>query len=369
MSNIDISIKQVEKIIKHVEKQIIKEGEKSYEFFNPISSKLVLEFDGKTVTNVLLNTLRRVAYDNIPTYSFPSGLINITENTSIYHNDYMRLRLSNLPLYDVPLDIYYLDPVYWNNVNYSDQHRPKHSLEKQIEIAINAYNDTNFNKNITTNDIQYYEDGELIDKYNKDAPILLVQLRPAEAFKCTMRAALGVGELANQWAAAGDIYYDDMTTDDITGEYIDKKHNKTLFTVESSGQYDEYDIIIKSCNYIIKKLDDIKNDLNKKISTSQIAISDKMIIVLDGEDHTMGKLINYYLQDHPEILFCGFKKPDNLINSISFTLVCSKNIKSPIVAVYEQIEYIKKIYLHIEKTIMKLSMTGSKKLNRLKNSK
>ena len=367
MSNIDISIKQVEKVNRHVEKKVINGGGKSYEFFNPISSKLVLEFDGKDAANVLLNTLRRVAYDNIPTYSFHSGLINITENTSIFNNDYMKLRLSNLPLYDIPLDIYYLDPVYWDNINYSDPQRPKHPSEKQIEIAINAYNDTNFNKNITTNDIQYYEDGELINKYNRDAPILLIQLRPAESFKCSMRAALGVGEILNQWSSAGDIYYDDMTTDDIAGKYIDKKNNKKLFTVESTGQYDEYDIVTKSCNYIIKKLDDIKNDLNKKISTSQLVISDKMIIVLDGEDHTMGYLINYYLQNHPEILFCGFAKPDSLINSVSLKLVCSKNIKSPIVAVYEQIEYIKKIFLHIEKNVMKLSMSESRKLSRTKN--
>lgn len=355
MSNIDISVKQIEKVVRHSKKDTINENGKNYEFFNPISSKLVLEFDGKDVTNVILNTLKRVSYDNIPTYAFTPGMINISENTSMFHNDYMRLRLSNLPIYDTPLDIYYLDPVYWNNINYSDQQRPKHPSEKQIEIAINSYNDTNFNKNITTNDIHYYEDGELINKYNKDAPILLIQLRPAEAFKCTMKAALGVGEVKNQWAAAGNVYYDDMTTDDIVGEFIEKKHNKTLFTIESLGQYDEYDIIVKGCNYIIKKLDDIKTDLNKKFITAQTPVSNQMIIILDGEDHTMGQILNYYFQDHPDIIFSGLTKPDNLVNSVSFKIVCSKNIKSPISAIYEQIEYIKNIYLHIEKNIMKIS--------------
>ena len=361
MSNIDISIKQVEKVVRHVKKETIEENKKSYDFFNPISSKLVLEFDGKDVENVLLNTLKRVAYDNVPTYAFPSGLINITENTTIFNNDYMRLRLSNLPIYGTPLDIFYLDPVYWSNINYSDHNRPRHPSEKQIEIAINSYNDTNFIKNITTNDINYYEDGELVNRYHKDAPVLLVQLRPAETFKCTMRAVLGVGEVQNQWAAAGDVYYDDMTTNDITGEIIEKKNDKIVFTIESLGQYDEYDILLKGCNYIIKKLDDIKNDLSKKFSTSQVPTSNQMVIILDGEDHTMGQLLNYYFQNHPDILFSGLTKPDNLINSISFKIVCSKSIKSPVNAIYEQIEYIKKIFLHIEKNIMKLS---SKKLSR-----
>lgn len=360
MPNFDLQIKEIEKINYHViEKNLLDKNVREYAYKVPISSKLTLEFSGQDNANVLVNTLRRVVYDNIPNYAFPTDLIKISDNTTVFNNDYMKLRLSNLPVLNTELDIYFLDPVYWSNVEYSDPKRPKHPSEKQIEIAINSYNDTNYIKNVTTNDIHYYEDGVEIQKYNKDAPFLLIQLRPAQTFKCTMKAALGVGERDNIWAAAANAYYDDLTTDDIKGGLIDNPNKRILFTVESQGQYDEYTLLIKACNFIVKKLDDIKQELNKKFSSKEINESPEIIIVLDGEDHTMGQLLNYSFQNHNDIIFSGVAKPDHLVNSIRFKIACSDNIKSPIVPMFDQINLLKEIYLHIEKLLIKLSNKSS----------
>lgn len=356
MPNIDLQIRQINKIDYHVvEKNLLDKNVREYNFKVPVSSKLTLEFSGQDNANVIVNTLRRVLLDNIPNYAFPTDLIKISDNTSIFNNDYMKLRLSNLAVLNTNLDIYYLDPVYWKDIDYSDPKRPKHPSEKQIEIAINSYNDTNFIKNVTSNDLHYYEDGVEIQKYNRDAPFLIIQLRPAQTFKCTMRAALGVGERDNIWASAGNAYYDDLTTDDIKGTQIDNPNKKILFTVESQGQYDEYILLIKACNFIVKKLDDIKNDLNKKFSSNEITESQEIIIVLDGEDHTMGQLLNYFFQNHPDIIFSGVGKPDHLVNSIRFKIASSNNVKTPIKPIFEQINLLKEIYLLIEKSLIKIS--------------
>ena len=187
-------------------------------------------------------------------------------------------------------------------------------------------------------------------------------MRPAQTFKCSMRAALGVGERDNIWAAAANVYYDDMTTDDIKGEFIDNPNNKIHFTVESQGSYDEYDMLIKSCNFIVKKLTDIKNDLNKKFSAKEIVDSNEIIIVLDGEDHTMGELLNFSFQNHPDIIFSGVSKPDHLVNSVKFKIACSEKIKNPIQLVFEQINLLKETYLHIEKLLVKLYESKAKKI-------
>lgn len=374
--NIDIQIKEIMRSLNHVVKTNLLENisdigkldKQDYDYNITIPSKLVLEFTGKNNANVILNTLRRVMMNNIPSYAFCPELIKITDNTTLFNNDYMKLRLSQLSVLDTELDIYYLDPIYWLGVDYSDPKRPRHSSEKQIEIAINAYNDTNHNKNITTNDIHYYEDGIEVYKYNKENPILLIQLRPAETFKCSMRAALGVGERDNIWAGAGNAYYNDFTTNEITGEFIENKNNKKHLVVESQGQCNEYMLLVKACNYIVKRLDDIKNDLNKKFTSKQIKKSQDLIIILDGEDHTMGQLLNYSFQNHPEILFSGISKPDHLVRSIKFKIACSDKFETPLIPMYEQIDQLKETYLYIEKELIKLENSTKKKKEQNRNT-
>lgn len=354
--NIDIKIDQINRIKYHVvTKNLTEKNDTNYSYKVPISSKLVLEFKGKDNANVIINTLRRVVLDDIPTYAFCSDLIKITENNTIFNNDYMRLRLSQLPVLNVDFEPFYLDQKYWLNVDYSDPKRNKHPQEKQIDIAINVYNDTNQVKNITTNDIHYYEDGVEMNKYNKECPILLVQLRPAETFKCSMKACLGVGDRDNIWAGASAAYYDDLTTDEITGNQIENKDNRTIFTIESQGQYDEYVLLIKACKFIIKKINDVRDELEKRHKNKEIVDGKELIIVLDGEDHTLGQLMNYMFQNHPDIESSGMGKPDHSIKSIRFKIACSDKLKTPLVAMYEQMDHIIELYTIIEQHLIKLS--------------
>lgn len=348
----DINIKQVEKVNRRIVNSKI--NGTNYSIKRVLTSKLTLEFSGKNNNNVLVNTIRRVSLNHIPIYAFPSEMIKITENNSIYNNDYMRLRLSQLPIMNTELELFTLEPTYWNNVDYSDTRRKIHPSEKRIEIAINVYNNTNQIKNVTTNDIYYTEDGEEMIKYNQECPILLIRLRPSETFKCTMRAALGVGLVNDIWASAANVYYNDHTTDDIKGNFIENKDNKITFSIESQGQFDEYDILIKSCKYIINKLNDIEKNFVMRLNSNEITNTDKVKIVLDGEDHTIGQLLNYYFQDHREILYSGVSKPDQLHDSIIFTTVCTNKIKNPIVAMIEQIKYVKDIYESIQDKITRL---------------
>jgi len=85
-SNIDYDIKI--KLLEHVDE--IDGYETSY---------CKLNMSGRLINTVIVNTLRRVILTLIPTYGFNTENINITKNTSIFNNDYMRLRLSNFPIY------------------------------------------------------------------------------------------------------------------------------------------------------------------------------------------------------------------------------------------------------------------------------
>ena len=365
MSKIDIQIKQLEKreyscskynLLDSAEHKNIDNLEKNdYDYYIPFSSKLVLQLSGSDNNIKICNTLRRVAMNDLPNYAFPAELIKISENTSVFNNDMMRLRLSSLPIIDTNIDFFFLEPKYWYNVNYADPKRLRHEQEKQIEISINIYNNTNKIRNVTTNDIHYYEEGQEIKKYDTKCPYLIIQLRPSETFKCSMKATFGTAERNNIWACC-NAYYDDMTTDDIKETKIENKNNTITFTIESFHNNDEYDLLIKACDYIMKKMDDIMSDLNKKYQEKEILDTSSLILVLKNEDHTIGELMNYYFQNHPKILFSGVTKPDHSIKEIKFKILCSDDVKNSLEPMFEQMKHIKKVYTYIKNLLTKMSV-------------
>jgi DNA-directed RNA polymerase subunit L len=360
-SKIDIQITEVKRVTYHVEeKNLLDDSSKpEYNYKVPVSTKLVLDFKGKDVNNIIINTLRRVSMDDIPCYAYTFEQMKITDNTSIFNNDMVRCRLEQLPVPNIICDLFDLDESFWKNIDYSDPKRLKHPKEKSLELNINVYNNTNDIKNVTTNDSKFYEDGyEIVDKYNKECPILLIQLRPAETFKCTMRAVLGVGLRSNIWAASGNSYFDDNTID-VNGNIIDNENNRTTLTIESLGQYTEYDILIKSCMFIKKKLDAILNNVMEKINSKELIESKEMIFILDNEDHTMGELLNDSFQNHPDIIFSGVSKSDHFIRSMKI-IICVNKLKSPIKPMIEQIELLKQFFDHIEKLLTNMSKKSLK---------
>jgi hypothetical protein len=280
------------------------------------SSSLEIEFVGADLNEKIINTLSRVCSNNIPTYAFPTQLIKIEENTSAaFDTQYLQLRLSQLPIYDLELDLDFLEETYIKDIAYEDINRTKHPLEKDIKIYINEQNNSNQISYVSTNHIRYYIDGEQYQPYDKTYPILITKLRPNDTFKCTMSAAIGTGEIHTIWRAATNAY----------ALYEESENNKVKYNliIKSKGQLTEYDIFIKASKHILKRLDRIKNYFNMKVKEGLIVNDSNLIFIIDGEDHTMGEIINYEFQSHPN-LSSGISKPDLLIKSITFKIVAEK---------------------------------------------
>jgi DNA-directed RNA polymerase subunit L len=309
------------------------------------SSQLVLEFTGKDVNYVIANTLRRVSYDDIPTYAFE--YVNIEHNNSkAFDNDYMAVRLRQLPVYDIKNDLYYLHPKYWQNIDYYDKNREKHESEQLIEGTINAFNNTNELMNVTTKDMNYYIDGKQVEYPHRfpDEPILLIELLPNQTFKCQLKAFLGVGERDSIWFGSKLAYY----------ETDDENPNKILFTIESTGQMGEYEVLTKCCMLIKLKLDSIGREIDQRVKTKEIKIAPTIFFELVNEDHTIGNLINNALQDHPYIAYAGVSKPDHLIKQIKFKMTCSDDVSSPIQPLFEVIDYLKGVFSSLGSQFAKL---------------
>jgi len=306
-NNINVNIKQIHK----------------QQTENLQSSQLILEFDGPTVNCCLVNALRRLCIDHIPTYAACEQSITIDKNTSIYDNDYMRLRLSQLTIPDLKIDIPYLEDKYWKNVDYGDPNRIKHPNDNDIiELYVNVTNDGSTNLNVTTNHAKLYINGETVNKFDEKFPLLLVQLKPDEIFSCRCVHVLGIGKLSNLWAG-GNIFY----------EYEIENENHITMTLESLGQLDEYELLHKACIAMKEKVDLIRYKL-KDFSTTEKHLS----IELWDEDSTMGELINVYLQEHALVQFAGVKKANLLIDVMVITYTTTA--KNPLEPFYEILDFV-----------------------------
>jgi len=309
------------------------------------SSELCMKFSGKDCNIKILSALRRVCGISIPNHAFNSSMITIEENTCVaFNNDYMKLRLSQLPVFNVESKLSYLHKKYWKGINYADINREKHPDEKNIKIYINSHNNSNEIKDITTKDIKVYIDDSQVEMYDPTSPVLIVKLRPNDTFKCMMVASLGIGEgdtiyssCSNAWAT-----YDEDIKD--SGERIFKSGELIL---KSRGQQKEKDILKLACDYLIKKYEDFKIDLDNKIKSKQILDDYNITLILDEEDFTFGELLNFEIQDDKNILFSGLSKPDHQIKSITFKILADKKkptdiLKDTCNIVIEKIKKVKK---------------------------
>jgi DNA-directed RNA polymerase subunit L len=318
----------------------IKIEEKEYHKSNGLdASWLTLICSGEDFNVKLLNALRRTAVNNIPMYAFSQELVSIDINTSVaFDTDYMTARLSNLPVIGIDPNLYFLPEKYWYKVNYADTKRERHPTEQHVEFYLNYHNNSANIVSVTTNDASVYIGSVQVKPYSKEYPILLIKLKPNERFKCYMKATLGVGEKNVIWKGARNAFYDEI---EVSGK---KKYE---FTIEANNQCTEYNLLVRACKFLMKKITDVRNDLQTKIDQKQIPIEKSYNYKLEQEDFTVGIILNEEFQDHKDIIFSGLSKPDHLVKAILIKVVSGANTKSPLNAMIECMDNLIKKYAHI----------------------
>jgi len=301
-------------------------------------SKLILQFSGKLASTTLTNSLRRCALNNIPTYAFDPNTIYIDGNSSIFDNDEMRCRISQIIIPEITVPVIHLENKYWKDIDFGDTNRPKHPKDKMlIEFYINARNDTTSVMNVTTNDADIYIDSDSVKKIDAAFPHLVIQLKPKQIFKCRAVAQLGIGLKNNIWSGAANSYYDELS------------ENKIKFTILSQGQMHEYDILYRSCIVIQKELLFLKHIFKNSIDKHK---TKDIKLKIDNYDYTVCGILNEFLQSHNDVIFSAISKPDHLISQIVITLKTNKN--HPIDILFEVVDHLVKVYENIKNQLMKL---------------
>jgi len=280
------------------------------------TGELTLKIKGKDVIDEMVNSIRRAAEKCIPVYAFPSELIKITTNNCIaFDNDYMsRTIINNIPIPYCDPELYFLHDKYWRNVKFSEDSREKHPNEIDIDFYVNAENKEHDIIEVDASDasVELRINNEKSDKYNLTKDLCIVKLRPNDKFSCHAKAVLGVGENNTIWSSANGGRYNPETG---------------IFTICSNGQINEYNILIRACKYLSKKVTDLKDQLIETYNT--LDKRNLYEFLLHNENHTIGNIINYEFQSHKDTISSAIVKPDHMKNQVVIK-VESNNLKKTI---------------------------------------
>jgi DNA-directed RNA polymerase subunit L len=315
------------------------------------NSRLEFNLSGSNMNYVIANTIRRTIFNDIPIYVFNE--FKFDKNTSIFHNNYLKLRLRNMPIWSIENTIDYLDISknkkqidyevedfqYENteagdDVELEEDKTLNSSTLKQLTMYVNAKNKSNDILTVTTNDAKfYYDEKQIPSPYKKGIPI--VKLQPNQEIAFSAISKIGMEQDDAMYSAVCVNYFKQNNDNDFT------------FIVESRGQITEKRIFQVALINIERRLKNflklIKDDM--KINETK----EQGIIIVNNEDHTLGNLISRGLQTHEKVSFAGYNLPHPLAKKVHFHY---KLKSGNIIKVLEDVlDYYLELFKAIEKQI------------------
>jgi DNA-directed RNA polymerase subunit L len=171
-----------------------------------------------------------------------------------------------------------------------------------------------------------------------------------------------------QWKDEGksedEIDFEEENWKLLDGMRITKKDSFD-FTIQTIGVYKNSEILDKACQIILMKLDELETIIEKdelEINYSENTMNNCFDIILEDEDYTIGKVIEFMLYQNfyestKMLTFCGFKK-EHPHDSFSIIRVAYKDAveKSTIKGhLKDCIIEAKKIYIKIRKEFLSIS--------------
>jgi DNA-directed RNA polymerase subunit L len=340
------------------------------------------------------NALRRIILTEIPvnvikTETYETNQCNITVNTSRFHNEIVKQRIGSIPIHQTDLTM----------------------LPNEYMLEVDVTNNTENIINVTTEDFRLVnkKTGKYVTKEETHAIfptckktnsyICFLRLRPkiSETIpgeqikltadfsvdsaihnsmynvvsKCSYSNTMDVVKKEERWEELKAQYQQqDMSKEEI--EF--KKRNFNLldaqryfkpnsfdFVIQTIGIYDNITIIKLACKIAKSKFENMIDLIDTDellILNSEVTVDNSYDVILENEDYTMGKVLEYILyerfyQGTKELTFCGFKKmhphdKDSIVR-IAFEAKSSKedcrnHLKSACVDAIELFHNIEKMF-------------------------
>ncbi len=240
-------------------------------FYDSSYGKSKLKLELSNTSYHIVNSIRREIFTSIPIYAFTDTIIDY--NTSYYiNNDHLKETIKHLPVYGI-------------------------DKNSQMVISLSFENNTPDNYIVTTSDAEYYLNDKKIECPYK-IPMVIIILKPQEKISFSSTTTLGTEQDHVCYTAVAAIGMEEI------------KSNTYTLTIESTGQLKEYTILNIAIDNLINRLTSLLNIVKNLTSLrSETFNNNEGTIVIENEDHTLGSLIVYGLQQHKKILTAAYCVP------------------------------------------------------------
>ena len=279
-------------------------------------SNLEFKLEGPNIDYIVSNTIRRVVLSDIPIYAFNE--FKFEKNTSVLHNDYLKLRFRHMPVWAIENTVDFIDPIQKNTVKIDeededDDNNVQLEVEKSINIStlkqltmyLNYKNKTNEIVNVSTADAKfYYEEKQIASPYK--VPIPLARLQPMQEIAFSATTNIGT-EYENAMYGAVCI-----------AVYKEVNEHEYIWNIESRGQITEKRILIVALINIDRQLKNFMKSIKEQKSDKIDENNVEGVIIVNNEDHTLGNLISRGMQMHKSILFAGYNLTHPRVKKVHF---------------------------------------------------
>jgi DNA-directed RNA polymerase subunit L len=366
--------------------------------YNSNTSNDALHFRLSSLNVSLANSIRRTILSDIPivvfkTTPYDKNKANIITNTSRLNNEIIKQRLSCIPIHIKDVNDFPL---------------------KNLQMEVNVENITDTIIFVTTEDFNIRDlvSNKLIpkEKVREIFPpddytgqyIDFVRLRPkisdelpGEKIHLTCEFSIGTAKEDGAFNVVSTCSYG-FTPDDekidieavkLAQKYKDEgmkkedadfevknwklldalrivKQDSFDFAIQTIGIYENVELLQKACEILIDKMNNIDGLIDRdelKINDSLNTMENCYDIILENEDYTIGKVLEYmlyrtYFEETKEMTYCGFKKfhpHDNhsIIRVAYVNSVSKSNVKQNLKAC---IDALIKVYQRINKSVLDL---------------
>jgi DNA-directed RNA polymerase subunit L len=274
-----------------------------------VSFDLLNEFDYFKISFV--NAIRRTIISDIYVYGIDDNSIIFEENTSMLNNEFLKHRLTLVPIVSN-----------LENIDY-----------EKIIISCNKNNDTENIKNIYVNDFicKNIDTNEIIDnkvifrypdilfaKIKNNQQIIfeskLIMNNPEKGgsffstvSKCVYTFKINEKKVNDLEINMNELEKKSFNNQDIERIYEKNKNgapNIYKFVVESIGYYDPLTVVKKGIDSLIDRLQIVKNTKIKILEDYEN--NDFFYFSFEDENETIGNLLSTYIDGNDNVFYCGY---------------------------------------------------------------
>lgn len=308
-----------------------------------LSSRFEFNINGEDIDHVVVNTIRRACLSDIPIYIYNKFVF--VENTSVFNNNYIKLRLRNIPVLGIKSNSPFFEKV---NNNKEENNMDSNLLNmdditldtnydislsnlEQLTLYLDKENKSNSIITVGTDDCKfYYKEKEIPSPYKINIPI--IKLQGGQTIKLTAISELGIEKMDAIYSPASVLYFNRVKDDNYN------------FIVESRGQLDEITILKYGISNILKQLDDLKSNLENLDNDKK-----KGSIEIENCDHTLGNILSEGMRRHKNVEYGGYSMPHLLDEKIIINFnIKSGNIKD---ILFEVVNYYNQVFNKISENL------------------